>query len=126
MLAGAVASVGALGIPAWWLSESPRGLAIVAGLAGLAWALWLAWRELARPVVTIVLQPSGSVAVDGMQVDGFDVSWRSVLVGVQWCSSERTVRRLAFPDAIDAAGRRELRLWALQRREDAPPAAVAP
>ncbi len=126
MLAGGVAAVGALGLPGWWLGDAPRGFALFAGLAGLAWAMCLARRELARPVVTIVLPSSGAVEIDGTEVGELSVSWRSVLLALQWRSGESAVHRLVFPDAIDPAGRRELRLWALRRREDAPPAAVAP
>lgn len=74
----------------------------------------------------IALQASGAVQVDADTVDGLDVAWRGPLLTLAWRSRRGRVRRFVFPDALDATARRELRLWALQRREDAPPAAVAP
>ena len=126
LLAAAILLIGLLGIPSWWSSDAPGGVAILAGLAGLAWALVLARREFVRPSVAIVLQASGTSTVDGEVVDRLEVSWRGPLTAIAWRSCGRTVRRLVFPDAIDAAARRDLRLWALTRREDTSAAAVAP
>lgn len=126
LLAASILAVGLLGIPSWWLSDAPRGLAIVAALAGLVWALILARREFARAGVAIVLQSSGSSSVDGEVVDSLQVSWRGPLTAIAWRSRGRIFRRLVLTDAIDTAARRDLRLWALRRRDDTPPAAVAP
>ena len=117
--------MGGLGLPAWWLSDAPLAVAAVAGVAGLACALWLARRELRRAPVAIVLGNHGVVEIDGEAVAHFDVAWRGPLTTLAWQRGDRTTRRIAFPDALDPAARRELRLHAL-RREDSAPAAVAP
>lgn len=74
----------------------------------------------------VVLSPSGSAFVDGEDVGELVVTWRGPLYSIAWRRDGRPVRVLVFPDAIDIPGRRELRLHALRRREDAPAAAVAP
>ncbi len=124
-LAVALVFLGLLGLPSWWGSDAPRAVAIPAMLLGLVAACAMARRELARPSVSIRLKGEAA-QVDGRDVLDFQAAWRGPLLGLAWKADGRTVRRLAFPDALDAAARRELRLWVLRRREDAPAAAVAP
>ena len=95
-------------------------------LAGVLVAWLLARREASRPALAIHLSGDAPARIDGVEVDGFHVDWRGPLVTLAWTAGGRRVRRLAFPDALPASDRRELRLGALRRREDAPAAAVAP
>ncbi len=125
-LAASLAALGLLGIPAWWLSDAPRALAVIGATLGVAWAAGLARREARTAATHLVLHSSGVVEIDGHPVDAFDVTWRGPLFTLVWTQAGRTARRVVFPDALESGAARELRLWALSRREDAPAAAVAP
>lgn len=118
--------MGLLGCVAWTLSDAPRLLAICGSGFGLAWAARLAAHEWRRPSTRIVLTRDGRAIVDDITVDGFRVAWRGACVSLGWVRGRHRTHRLGFPDSLDQAARRELRLWALTRREPADPAAVAP
>lgn len=125
-LAAALVVVGALAALGWGLTDAPAPGALAAAVLTLAWTLRLARAEARREVVAIAVGGNGAVLVDGCAVDWFTVSWRGSLWSLAWRSQGRTRRRLGFPDALDAGARRELRLWALARRERATAPAVAP
>ena len=125
-LAASLVAVGIAGVPGWMLSDAGALLAACGAGAGLAWALRLASIETRRPALDIVLAGDGRVSIGGVVVDDFGFDARGPLVSLRWRSGGRMHRRLAFPDALEAGARRELRLWALARRDPADPAAVAP
>jgi hypothetical protein len=77
-------------------------------------------------VAVLELRADGSAAFEGRTIEDLDVQWRGSLVALAWRVDGRSRHHLAFPDALDAAARRELRLWALSRRERTPAPAVAP
>lgn len=126
MLAALLVALGLGGVPGWFLSDAGPLLATCGAGAGLAWALRLAATEAMRPRLEIVLGADGRATVEGRELDAFEVERRGPLTMLSWRCGSRLERRLAFPDAIDAASRRELRLWVLAQREHAAPAAVAP
>lgn len=118
--------MGLLGCVAWMLSDAGTLLAFCGSGAGLAWSVCLALRELRRASTRLVLMPDGGATVDGHPVDGLHASWRGPLTSLRWVRGGRGTFLLGFPDSLEPAARRELRLWALTRREPADPAAVAP
>lgn len=126
MLAATLVALGVGGALGWFLIDAGPLLAACGAGAGLVWALRLAAAEAARPRLEIVLCADGRVTVDGRGVEAFGADWRGPLTALSWRSGGRLERRLAFPDAVDSASRRELRLWLLAQREHAAPAAVAP
>lgn len=126
LLAGALLGLGCAGVFGWFLSDAGGPVSLAGSAFGLAYATRLARRELRRGPLGLVLGADGRAYMDGHELSGFEVSWRGGLVSLSWRTGARTERRLAFPDALTAAHRRELRLWALRRREHAEPAAVAP
>lgn len=126
MLANALRLMGVAGVPSWWLSEAGRGLAVAGAAVGLVIAFRLATAERRREPLRLHLAHDGTVFVDDAPVERFEVTWRGSLMSLGWRAGRRRVARIVFPDAVDAASRRELRLWALRRREHAVPAAVAP
>lgn len=66
---------------------------------------------------------AGEARCDGARMDALCVRWRGPLAFLRWRAGDGRVHRLVlWPDTLDAAERRELRL-ALQRREAAAGAA---
>lgn len=125
-LAACLVALGALGAVSWFMSDASFLPVALGALAWSAGAAVYARRELRRPVSTLVLGADGLAHVDGRPVEGFSVDWRGALFTMSWLEGGRRVRRLAFPDALGAAERRQLRLSAPQRRERVRTAAVAP
>lgn len=90
---------------AWWVSYP---LAVVALLrAGV-----LAARELRRPVRSMVIPgQEGAATLDGEPLDGLVLQWRGPLAFLGWRDAEgRQCYLQGWPDNLDAAMRRELRL----------------
>lgn len=126
-IAAACASLGILAAFSLSLSEIPTWLAWPVGLASVIRGVQLALRELARPPVTLTLMANAAASIDGAAVQALRVRWRGPLAFVQWRDAEgRMHRRVATPDLLSPAARRELHLaWsthAAARRA----AAVAP
>lgn len=121
---GAAASVG--------FSDLARPLAWALALGCLAWGTWLASREWRRPVLDLVI--AGPVRGGGgvpVHVDGRPGHWRFTAWRGPLCvltlDVEHDVRRVVlWPDVIDAAQRRELRLRAPREPGAAGAASVAP
>lgn len=125
VLAACLAALGALGTISWWMSEATTSLAVGGSALWLVAAIAYAVREMRRPARSLAIGADGA-EVDERRVDDFTVDWRGPIFVLEWREAGRHVRWLGFPDVLDATARRELRLWALQRREYAPTAAVAP
>jgi toxin CptA len=125
-LATSLMAIGAMGAAGLGLTDMPPVLALVLAVPVVAWSFVLASREWRRPTVSLVLAGDGRVRVDGVLVDAFRLEWQGVLAVLQWRTADRRHRRVAWPDVLDAAARRELRLWSLGRAVRASTAAVAP
>jgi hypothetical protein len=124
--AACLAALGVLGGAGWWASDASALVVAAGSLAWLAAGLRLAHRELRRPVESLVLRPDGAAELGGCPVDGAGVDWRGPFFVLSWQAGGRAVRRIVFPDVLDAAARRELRLWRGGARERGSTAAVAP
>lgn len=114
---GALALLAPLSVLA---SGLPPPLAWPGALLALACGALELRRLAARPRCVLSLPAgAGPAHCDGEPVRALRVAWRGPLVFLRWRTPAGRVRRLAFwPDTLDAAGRRELRL-VLQRREAA-------
>ena len=123
VLAGSLAALGALGAFASLASEAPAGLAALLASASLATGAWLAHRELRRPCRSLVWSSGRGLEVDGERVEDPRLAWRGPLAFLDWRDADgRRCRVSWWPDTLDAAGRRELRLAAM----DASPPPGAP
>lgn len=92
-------------------SEMPRVFAWPLAFAACATGLWLARGEARRPARLIVVDGDGLATVDGAAVSDLRVDWRGPLAFVAWREASGRIARGSFwPDTLDAAGRRELRL----------------
>ena len=125
-LSACLALVGVLAGVGLFLTDLPGLPALPAALFAAAWGGALARQEWRRPVETLVLHANGSVSVDGEGVEAFRLAPQGPLTRLEWTVGGRRHRRVAWPDVLDAATRRELRLWALGRDVRASTAAVAP
>lgn len=75
------------------------------------------------PRCSLRIVPGATAQCDGEPMDALRVQWRGPLAFMAWRDRQgRVQRRVWWPDVLDAARRRELRL-AMQRCETAPRAA---
>lgn len=76
----------------------------------------------------LVIPPNDATAtVDGLGMDDLEVHWRGPLAFLQWRQADGGTRRLqGWPDTLDAAARRELRLAMAARTSARPPRSMAP
>lgn len=125
LIAGLIA-LGVAGALSLLLSDFPRPVAWSGAISALLYAALLSRREAARPVMDFELDDE-SIRVDGEPVDDFHVLWRGPLAFARWRNPDDAVQRAVWwPDTMDAATRRELRLAvpsqapARQRRSVAP------
>lgn len=121
-----LALLGLLGAGSWGLSDAPALLAWSGAVLWLVAGCWLAARELRRPGARLMLGAEGRGELDGRAVDDLRVEWRGPFYVIAWREGGRRACWFAFPDALDARHRRELRLWAPPARERGATAAVAP
>lgn len=114
--------------PSRWVTAALWSLAVLAPLSlgasdlpgVLAWPLalctaggaaWSALRHRRTAPLSIVVPAEGEVTVAGQAVEDFVVTWRGALAFLSWRDGAGRVRRLAlWPDVLDPATRRELRL----------------
>ena len=93
------------------LSGMPRLVAWPLALACAGLGAWYARREAQRPLESVVVHPDAGVSVDGRNVEGFRVDWRGPFAFLFWTDAAgRSQRRSLWPDRMDSALRRELRL----------------
>lgn len=106
-------------LAAWALLACDLSFGLAAPLAVAAWAWGIGdARRYARQVGCAVWIPaSGAPAqCDGACIRALQVRWRGPWAFLCWRTPEgRTQRRVFWPDTLDAAQRRELRLAMLQR-----------
>lgn len=94
-----------------WASNLPAVLAWPLAILAASWAAGSAWRHACTAPLSIVVPAEGDVTVAGQIVDGFDVRWRGALAFLSWRDGAGRGHRLAlWPDVLDPATRRELRL----------------
>lgn len=107
-----------------FVSDLPPALAWPCALLAAGCGAAEARRYAAQlPRVLCIPAGAGEARCDGIRMDALCVRWRGPLAFLHWRGSDGRLHRLAFwPDTLDAAGRRELRL-AMQRREAAAGAA---
>lgn len=97
-------------------SNLPAIVAWPLAILAAGWAAGSAWRHARTAPLPIVVPAEGDVTVAGQVVDGFDVRWRGALAFLSWRDGAGQYRRLAlWPDVLDPATRRELRLVAAAR-----------
>jgi toxin CptA len=115
--AAALAALAVLGPLALTASNLPRELAWPLALAAAAWGVHDTRRYLRQPRQAWVLPPGGSPAsCDGQPVEGACIAFRGPLAVLRWRSpGGGWHRRMFWPDVLDAPGRRELRVAAMQR-----------
>ena len=94
-----------------WASDLPAAAAWPLALCTAGGAAWSALRYRRAASLSIVVPVEGEVTVAGEAVEDFDVIWRGALAFLSWRDGAGRVRRLAlWPDVLDPATRRELRL----------------
>lgn len=109
-LIAALPALGVLGALSLLLSGFPRALTWTGALFALLWGVVGSRREAAKTPIEIELD-GATVKVDDGIVTDFRVFWRGPLSFARWRDAERRAHRLAWwPDTLDAASRRELRL----------------
>ncbi|WP_235318621.1 hypothetical protein [Lysobacter sp. A03] len=92
------------------LSGFPRAVTWPGAVLALSWGVRESRREAAKPALEVELDGE-VVKVDGHTVADFRVFWRGPLTFARWRDSEHCLHRLAWwPDTLDPASRRELRL----------------
>lgn len=110
-LVGALVLLAILAPLSVWLSGMPRWAAWPLAFACGCLGAWFARREAKRPIERVVVHPEAGASVDGRNVDGFAVDWRGPLAFLRWTDAAgRRQRRSLWPDRLDPALRRELRL----------------
>ena len=122
LILGVLAAAGALA------SELPWQAALSLAVTSLVHAVVTARRELHRPVRTVVV-PHGTAeaTIDGQPIFGLELHWRGPLAFLRWrCVEGRRGYLLGWPDNLDAAARRELRLAAAARVPLRTPGSMAP
>jgi toxin CptA len=94
-----------------WASDLPGMLVWPLALCVAGGAAWSALRHQRAVPMAIVVPAEGEVTVAGQAVEGFDVCWRGALAFLSWRDGAGRDHRLAlWPDVLDPATRRELRL----------------
>ncbi len=128
LLAGVLLMLGVLAAVAVLASEIPRLSAWPLALLAVGYGIWLACRELRRPRRNLVIATGDVRAMlDDVPVTGFDVQWRGPLTFLQWREAKGVRQRVQlWPDTLDAAGRRELRLAMIARRAAPATGSMAP
>lgn len=109
-LALALIVLGVLGGVSALACELPRSLSLpIAGLA-LLWASASGRRELRRPARLLAIR-GGRATLAGEAIADLRLHWRGWLARLDFTGPDgRRQRLLWWPDTLDAAGRRELRL----------------
>lgn len=121
-----LALIAVLGAAGLFLTDFPPLVALAMAAGCLGWGGVLVRAELRRGRMALALRANGLAEIDGVPVDDFAVDWRGPLACLSWLAAGRRTRFVAWPDIIDPAARRELRLWVAAHRAPAVTATVAP
>jgi toxin CptA len=126
--AAACFALGILAAVAAIASELPWPVSFPLAIASVAHGTWLAMRELLQPAANLVIPPGEADAtLDGEAMIDLRVQWRGPLTILRWRSAAGGHHRLqGWPDNLDAAARRELRLAMADRVPARSPRSVAP
>lgn len=124
LVAGALVLLGLLAAVAVVLSAAPWGPAL--GLLALGASAKAVRRELQRRPIRLDFLGDGRVMADACPLDDVQLRWQGPIAILDAREGGRPVRLLGWPDQLDAASRRELRLWALVTRPARQPPTVAP
>jgi len=109
-LASALIVLGVLGGISAWASELPRWLSLPVAALALLWAIASARRELRRPARPLTIR-GGRATLAGEAIADLRLHWRGWLARLDFTGPDgRRQRLLWWPDTLDAAARRELRL----------------
>ena len=94
----------------------------------LAHGACLSWRELVHPAHGLVIPLNATAAtIDGEEMNDLALQWRGSLAFLKWRDRQGRRRRLfGWPDNLDVAARRELRLAMAARKPARPARSVAP
>jgi toxin CptA len=126
-LIGAMSTMALLAPFAVLTSAMPRWVAWPLAAGAAACGAYLARREAEQRVRMVVIDSEGATTVDGQVVDALRVDWRGPLAFVAWRDAEgRVVRRSLWPDTLNAAQRRELRLAVRPGGDGQSPPSMAP
>ena len=110
-VAGALVALGIAGAIGVWSAGVPTPWRTPLALLAGGWGIHRALRELARPHRVFEVHPDGTTTLDAMPIVRSTVHWRGPLAFVRARDSGGRVHRLGcWPDVLDAAGRRALRL----------------
>lgn len=126
LLAGTLAALGLLAAAGLALTAMPAAAVWPLGVLAAGWATWRAATLGRAPTRLLVFRVDGRLEVDGRPVDAPELAWQGPLAVLRWREHGRARRVVGWPDVIDAATRRELRLWALECAPAAEAPAVAP
>lgn len=117
-LACALALLGLSAPLATLASGCPISIAAPVSLLAVLQGARLARRELTRPAVWLSIPGNHAPAtLDGIEMRDLRLRWRGPLACLEWREPSGRSRRLhGWPDVLDAAARRELRLACEARR----------
>lgn len=125
-LSVALVAIGVLAAAGLFLTDLPKLAALACAPLCIAAGAVLARREAGRAARLIHLRSDGTVVVDDTPVEDVRIEWQGPIGALAWRRDGRRERTVLWPDVVDAARRRELRLWVLTRPSRAATAAVAP
>jgi toxin CptA len=93
-------------------TELPWLLSMPVALTAAGYGSWLARSELHRPTRCLVIPMNETAAtIDDEPMADLELQWRGPLVFLRWRDANGRRQRLqGWPDMLDAASRRELRL----------------
>lgn len=104
-----------------------RGYAIPAALCILGYSAWRCCKDLQRPACQLLVPPAPSpVLVDGEQATNVELLERGPLLMLRWKAKSRSDSCVFWPDILNCAQRRELRLAVRARAVSRDAPTVAP
>ncbi len=112
-LVAAHAALGVAGALSVMASDVPSSVAWWLAPAALSWGAWLAVAESRRAPRQLLWSADGTLCVDGLAVADPQMQWRGPLAVLRWRDAKGYRKALVWwPDTLDPAQRRELRLAA--------------
>lgn len=110
-------------------SELPVPVSVPLAVLAIGYGLRLARHQRHDPTrgLLIPLNNDTAATIDGIEAGDLQVQWRGPLAFLQWRQADGRIRHLhGWPDNLDAAARRELRLAMAARTPARLPRSVAP
>ncbi|MGH8079046.1 MAG: hypothetical protein ACREP7_00635 [Lysobacter sp.] len=110
LLCAALIALGLMAACSVVATELPLPVSLPLAGVALTWAVRSARREARRPALAMVIA-AGRASLAGVPIRDLRLHWRGWLARLEFCGPDgRRQRLLWWPDRLDAAGRRELRL----------------